>query len=73
MRAAAELAIECLDEDPIAAHHFEKGDYRAVMDRYAEQTPDSHVLAVVEAPLMEDPDNFFETVVEVKPRRPSSQ
>ncbi len=69
MRAAAELAIECLDDEPIAANHFKNGDYRAVMDRYAERTPESNTYWRLWRcrPWM-TPDNFFETSADVRPR-----
>lgn len=65
LRAAAELAMSCgLDEDVAAKEHFEKGRYNEVVARYCETSPPSHVLAVQEAPLMQDPDTFFEEEIQ---------
>ena len=59
LRAAAELAMSCgVDEDPLAVGHFRQGHYPAVISRYLQTSPDWHVLAVQEAPLMLDPDTF---------------
>lgn len=59
LRAAAELAMSCgVDQDSAAAGYFRQGQYTAVITRYLETSPDWHVLAVQEAPLMLDPDTF---------------
>lgn len=59
-RAAAELAMSCgLDDDESATREFKKGHYQQVIARYRETSPPSHVLAVQEAPLMQDPDTFL--------------
>lgn len=59
LRAAAELAMSCgIDRDSAAAGYFRQGQYAAVISRYLETSPDWHVLAVQEAPLMLDPDTF---------------
>ena len=59
LRAAAELAMSCgVDEDSVAVGHFRQGQYPAVISRYLQTSPDWHVLAVQEAPLMLDPDTF---------------
>lgn len=63
---AAELAMSCgLDEDAIATEHFRKKRYSEVIARYCETSPPSHVLAVQAAPLMRDPDTFFDKEIEV--------
>jgi hypothetical protein len=43
---------------PVAVGHFRQGQYPAVISRYLQTSPDWHVLAVQEAPLMLDPDTF---------------
>lgn len=63
LRSAAELAMDCgLDQDAIAKEHFDKERYDKVIARYCETSPPSHVLAVQEAPLMQEPDTFFSEV-----------
>jgi hypothetical protein len=60
LRAAAELAMNCgLDEDATATNDFHKGRYQQVIVRYREKSPPSHVLAVQEASLMQNPDTFL--------------
>ena len=64
LRAAAELAMSCgVDEDPVAVAHFRQGHYPAVISRYLQTSPDWHVLAVQEAPLMLDPDTFCPALI----------
>ena len=59
LRAAAELAMSCgVDEEPVAVGHFRQRHCPAVISRYLQTSPDWHVLAVQEAPLMLGPDTF---------------
>lgn len=47
LEAGATLAMECgLDEDPHAQTLFQTRRYQAVLDRYEETSPDSHLLRV---------------------------
>ena len=63
---AAELAMSCgLDEDAVATQHFNAKRYSHVIARYCEKSPPDHVLAVQPAPLMKDPDTFFEEEIQV--------
>ncbi|MUM04446.1 hypothetical protein B5P44_06570 [Mycobacterium sp. CBMA 213] len=58
-RGAAELAMSCgMDTDATAATEFRKGNFEGVVNRYVEQSPDWHILAVQEAPFMLSPETF---------------
>lgn len=61
LQAAAELALSCgLDEDAEAVEHHKKGNPAGVIARYLQKSPDWHILAVAETPLMEDPNTFVD-------------
>lgn len=47
LRNGAQLAMASgLDEDPKAADLFQRGRYQAVLDRYEELNPETHLLRV---------------------------
>ena len=51
----ARLALGCgLEEDPHAAQLFHDGRYQAVLDRYEQTHPDTHLLRVQAAFLQDD-------------------
>ena len=56
LREGARLAMASgLEDDPRAVALFDRGRYQAVLDRYEQTNPDTHLLRVQAAFLHDDP------------------
>jgi hypothetical protein len=68
LRAAAQLALDCgLDEFPEAAERFRKRQYRWLIDRHNERSPEWQILEVQVVNLIAKSGGLLISSAEVRP------